>query len=73
MEWSDSDFDVLDYNSDALEFMTQELNHFFEFEHSYSMIIGDDEIMIDDCLHDMKDDIEVSPIDSLHIYISLIL
>jgi hypothetical protein len=60
MEWSNSNFDVLDYNSDALEFITKELNHFFDFEHSYSMITGDDEIKWDDFLQDMKDDTEVS-------------
>jgi hypothetical protein len=60
MEWSNNHFDVLDYNSDAIEFTTKELNHFFEFEHSYSMITGDEETKMDEFLHDMNDDNEVS-------------
>ena len=53
MEQFDDIFDIIDENSDTLEYTTEELNRYFESGHLNS-IIGEEEIIEDESLNDMN-------------------
>jgi hypothetical protein len=48
MEWSTTHFDIIDCDTDLLEYTRKDLNRYFEFDRCYSMISLDDEISEED-------------------------